>query len=519
MQLYAQFKNTIERSIDELKNNSNTSSNLSIDLRVAYSGGMDSTVLLYLCHQFLSDNTKNASCALTISASHVNHGINQHAQTWQTHCQNICDSLSIPLTIIQFQLQKKPRRSLEADARDARYKALDESAISSLTNTTDQKDSNNKSIVLLAQHQDDQAETFLLQLKRGAGIKGLASMPQSFIRVTNWGDGDKTVNYLRPLLGATRAEIFDYAQSHELLWAEDESNQDTAYDRNFLRQNILPILQEKWPTIAKSISQSAHYCAQADAVNNEYMSLLCNKLTAVSPKQLLHESAKSYIRLDEFSLESPSTQAAFLRFFINQQIGSTPTATQLNDILGYCNIEARNAKHTDNKSPYIIINNFAIERYNNVLQIVELDSDQIQQNLKRSLEIDFSSNHSLKLNQRYSLVFVDSQRAEILDVKQTEHKGGSSSLTLTSAMSLPKRNIRCVFGANNLKFKAQSNRPTKKMKDWYKEWKISPLKRQQVPVFVQNDTVVAVGLAHAAQSADFASQEPLRPVILVVDKQ
>jgi hypothetical protein len=65
------------------------------------------------------------------------------------------------------------------------------------------------------------------------------------------------------------------------------------------------------------------------------MSLLCNKLTAVSPKQLLHESAKSYIRLDEFSLESPSTQAAFLRFFINQQIGSTPTATQLNDILEY----------------------------------------------------------------------------------------------------------------------------------------------------------------------------------------
>lgn len=168
---------------------------------------MDSVVLLHLLA------TLSKSMQLDVSAVHVEHGISAHSSQWSTFCQTLCDSLAIPLSTHRLKICKQPQKSLEALAREARYQIFRQI----------QAD-----YVVLAQHQDDQVETLMLQLLRGAGIKGLSAMPT--VRLFAPG---KTIRLLRPLLNIPRSKIQKYAKFQKLSWVTDESNLDTSYDRNF----------------------------------------------------------------------------------------------------------------------------------------------------------------------------------------------------------------------------------------------------------------------------------------------
>lgn len=202
---------------------------------VAYSGGLDSHVLLHLMAAWRQQTD------IGLRALHVNHGLHPDAALWASHCATVCHDLAVACDLLSVTVDVQGC-GVEAAARDARYTALQSQLLPG-------------ECLVTAHHQEDQAETVLLQLMRGAGLAGLAAMPQS----KPWGD----THMLRPLLGVPHADLVAYATCHGLCWVEDPSNTDTAYDRNYVRQVVMPALCARWPTAAAQIAQSGQYCADA----------------------------------------------------------------------------------------------------------------------------------------------------------------------------------------------------------------------------------------------------------------
>lgn len=208
---------------------------------IAFSGGLDSSVLLHLLAAWARHEELPA-----LSAIHVHHGLQPAADAWPEHCAQVCARLGIPLDIVRVQVA--PGASLEQAARRARYAAFAERLGSG-------------EVLLGAQHRDDQAETLLFRLLRGAGVRGLAAMPVS----RSLGRG----TLLRPLLGCSRAELHAYAQSHGLAWVEDPSNADERFSRNFLRRQVMPLLAERWPQVAAGLARSAGHLSEAQQLLKE----------------------------------------------------------------------------------------------------------------------------------------------------------------------------------------------------------------------------------------------------------
>ena len=202
---------------------------------VAYSGGLDSHVLLHAMAARAGIN------GTPLTAVHVDHGLQQASGDWAVHCRDVCRELDVPMTLLHVDARARPGESPEAAARHARYSALAEWL------PTD-------AVLLTAQHREDQAETFLLQLFRGAGPRGLAAMPTQ----ATFGNGC----LVRPLLACSRADILAYAQRHRLRWVEDPSNTDTRYDRNLLRRTLLPAIRQRWPGLDRVLARAA--ALQAD---------------------------------------------------------------------------------------------------------------------------------------------------------------------------------------------------------------------------------------------------------------
>ncbi|WP_438300828.1 tRNA lysidine(34) synthetase TilS [Pseudomonas sp. NMS19W] len=209
--------------------------------RIAFSGGLDSTVLLHL----LATLAKSESLP-ALSAIHVHHGLQAAADAWPAHCQAVCDALGIPLQIVHVTVQGGA--SLERAARDARY-----AAFTSATRIND--------VLITGQHRDDQAETLLFRLLRGAGVRGLSGMPAQ--RAVGQG------SLVRPLLDITRAELEAYARDHDLRWVEDPSNQDRQFSRNYLRHQVMPLLTGRWPQAHASMARSAAHLREAQGLLDE----------------------------------------------------------------------------------------------------------------------------------------------------------------------------------------------------------------------------------------------------------
>ncbi|WP_405122230.1 tRNA lysidine(34) synthetase TilS [Pseudomonas sp. M20] len=209
--------------------------------RIAFSGGLDSTVLLHL----LASLAKSESLP-ALSAIHIHHGLQAAADAWPQHCQSVCDALGVPLLIERVRVQ--PGASLERAARNARY-----AVFSALTQAND--------VLLTGQHRDDQAETLLFRFMRGAGVRGLAGMPKQ--RPVGQG------TLIRPLLDVSRSELEAYAQAHHLNWIEDPSNQDRQFSRNYLRHQVMPLLSERWPQAQTSMARSAAHLREAQGLLDE----------------------------------------------------------------------------------------------------------------------------------------------------------------------------------------------------------------------------------------------------------
>jgi len=210
---------------------------------VAYSGGMDSAVLLHALVAL------NGRLPFEVRALHLDHGLHPSSGAWVDHCVRACERLGVFLKTRQIDVAAARGESLEAVARELRYQAMAEML-------------GRGDLLLTAQHRDDQAETLLLALMRGSGTKGLAAMPSRAPLGVGW--------LVRPLLEFSRAELLDYAWRQGLEWIQDPANGDLGFDRNFLRHRVLPVLAERWPACAAGIARSAGHCAEAQGLVEHY---------------------------------------------------------------------------------------------------------------------------------------------------------------------------------------------------------------------------------------------------------
>ena len=208
-------------------------------LWVGLSGGLDSSALLHL----LVNHPPTRPAGLR--ALHVHHGLHADADAWAVHCARLCDGLGIELVVVRVTVARNAGHGLEAAARAARHAAYAATLADG-------------DVLALGHHRDDQTETFLLRALRSSGTSGLGAMRR-------WRALGAT-RLWRPLLDTPRAELLAYAQRHGLTWIEDPSNADPVFDRNFLRQRVLPLLRERWPHADAAFARSAGLLADADAL-------------------------------------------------------------------------------------------------------------------------------------------------------------------------------------------------------------------------------------------------------------
>jgi tRNA(Ile)-lysidine synthase len=202
---------------------------------VAFSGGIDSTVL---AHALARRRRQFGSLRLL----HVDHGLQAASHEWSRHCARVARSLRLPFVPLEATIRRKRGESPEAAARDARY------ALLAMVLEPGE-------VLVTAQHRDDQVETLLLQLFRGAGVAGLAAMPA----IARFGAG----RICRPLLAATREDIERYARDHALRWVDDPTNMETQFARNYLRAKVLPLVRLQWQGVDAAIARSANHMAEA----------------------------------------------------------------------------------------------------------------------------------------------------------------------------------------------------------------------------------------------------------------
>ena len=299
---------------------------------IAYSGGVDSHVLLHLCH----------AAGLSVRAVHIHHGLQAEADNWDRHCNDVCSSLGIAYKCIHVDADAEAGESPEDAARNARYRALE-------------KELRSDEVLLTAHHQHDQAETFMLQLMRGAGPAGLASMPV----IKPFG----TAYLVRPLLACSQPLLTAYAEQHKLVWVDDPSNADTSFDRNFMRKEVMPRLMQNWSIANQAISQAASL--QQDTLELiEAMAAI--DLAAVSTQQ------RNSLSISKLRQLSEVRQYNVLRYWINAAGYDKPRRNILQEVIDSVLPAAEDA------TPLVLWGNTEIRRYQDTLYVLRaLNSHEI----------------------------------------------------------------------------------------------------------------------------------------------
>lgn len=267
-----------------------------LPMAVGLSGGADSTALLLACARKWPGQ---------VQAIHVHHGLQAAADGFEEHCAALCQSLNVPLWVKRLDARHTPGQSPEDAARQARYKAFEAVAIASKAQAAIKS-------IAIAQHADDQVETLLLALSRGAGIAGLAAMPARWERAG--------VVWHRPLLQVAGADIRSWLRLQGQPWVEDPTNTDQRYTRNRIRAQLLPALEAAFPAFRETFARSASNAAQAAELLDE-----------LAQQDLLRVGAPPHITVLQGL--SRARQANVLRHWLRVAYATTPSAAQLGELL------------------------------------------------------------------------------------------------------------------------------------------------------------------------------------------
>ena len=296
---------------------------------LAYSGGMDSSVLLHLFYSNKNKINQN------IEVVYINHGLQKEANDWGEFCKNQCQQYELPFTQLEIDKDCPKGASVEAWAREERY-----SLIETVMNEND--------VLFTAHHQDDQVETFFLQALRGAGPRGLASMPLIKKQANAF--------HARPLLNYSYDKLKRYAEENELSWCVDKSNSDCRYDRNYFRHEVIPVIEERWPAYRETISRLIKNQSECKALLDEI---------ACSDIKLAQHKGTTSLDLDvikELSLERQKNLIfVWLKGLNLDSPGSRNVEQIISDVI--CS--------TVDKAPCVNWKNVEVRRYKNLLYALE----------------------------------------------------------------------------------------------------------------------------------------------------
>ncbi|MEK7260294.1 MAG: tRNA lysidine(34) synthetase TilS [Pseudomonadota bacterium] len=268
-------------------------------LVVAFSGGLDSSVLLHALHRLRQSHP----AAFVLAAIHVNHGLSPNASVWQRFCEDSCAALGVALSVERVHIARDTGASLENLARQHRYAAFERCL-------------HPGDLLVMGHHLDDLAETFLLRSLRGSGPRGLAAIPVT----RKLGCG----TLMRPLLGVTRQALEDFARAQQLQWIDDESNESTLFDRNYCRHELLPAIARRWPAYRENWKRSAELCAEAEVLLEEL---------AAQDYALAATEEDSVLELKAFDRLSHARQRNLLRYWLRRQQVADPGWNVLQNIV------------------------------------------------------------------------------------------------------------------------------------------------------------------------------------------
>lgn len=429
---------------------------------LAFSGGLDSCVLLDLMHK-LSLHEK-----IPLRAIHINHGLQGEAEQWVSHCQQICEALKIPLQVVHLNMKPGKGESIEAVAREQRYQAFE-------------SELKKGEMLLLAQHRDDQAETLLLQLLRGGGPEGLACM--SFYKAFSLGA------VFRPLLDVSRAEIEEYAHSNNLDWIEDPSNTDIKFDRNYLRHEVLPLLKKRWPSYNKTFSRSARLCAAATEIIGAQASELL-KQVRVTDSGLEGDVTHEGILLNAKSLSelAEQQQIIVIREWLRQQQLSFPSEVQMRQIL------IQMLKSSNEASPLVTWADIEVRRYRNHLYAFKAPDS-----FDSTIEYDWDLGAPLTLPELDKCLTVTKVKGEGISLEKIRHlsftvRFRSENLVDNSGESNSEAVKSDIFRGKSAELENKIPGTTKasKLKKTMQQSGIPPWLRNRVPILSLNDELIAI---------------------------
>jgi tRNA(Ile)-lysidine synthase len=401
---------------------------------IAYSGGLDSHVLLHCFKQI----------SASVRAVHVHHGLQTVADDWVTHCKAVCEQLDIPMDVLYVDARQKPGTSPEEAARDARYQALHDNMA---------KDE----CLVTAQHLNDQAETLLLQLFRTASTAGLSVMPAR----REFGDHV----HIRPLLSFTRAELETYASENDLHWIEDPSNQDVAYDRNFLRKDIIPLLESRWPQVSLQLSKVSELQSSNLQVLED-MAAIDLASTVSAPGYRLKVSVfevMSMLSIDRLKKLTTARLMNLLRYWIISTINQQPTRNLLEEI------QSSLINSQQDANPEIAFSGHSFRKFQGNIYLLKVNDISVPKD---------------------KLDWIPASPLIISDLKIQLTAAGSETEGLTK--ELLQKSLTVSFRQGGEKFHPAGRRHSQSLKKLLQEANIPPWERDVIPLVYLGDELVAV---------------------------
>lgn len=435
---------------------------------VAFSGGLDSSVLLFLAKAWLDavqlpERTDLSSVrpSIALKAIHVNHGLSKNADQWQAHCEAITASLEIPLTVEKVLVQPEGS-GLEAAARQARYEAF-------------ARHIPGGAVLLQAHHLNDLAETLLLRLMRGAGAAGMAGIPrQRTIVVAQNASLSPAREYhlYRPLLDITRQQLEQAATCIGLDWVHDESNDSHTFSRNYLRHNVMPLLLQRWPSALESLAQVAENSAESE--------MLCRTL---AESDLVNVGEGSTLNLSKLVMLPQIQQRNLVRYWLQKQGAGFPGRHQFERIWSEL-IAAR-----EDASPVISWVGGELRRYRNQLYAILPATDNIDAGGPLLPGVP-------RLTAIGTLTLLKCGKANMADKPRTFVRVALHDTTSPQRLSADAFSIRFRQGGEKITLK---NRGTKSLKKLFQEAAVPEWLRQQYPLIYYGDALVAIpGIGVAA---------------------
>lgn len=424
---------------------------------VAYSGGLDSHVLLHAVAGMRERLEGRGVVAL-----HVNHGLSARADQWSAHCAAQCEVLGVGLVDLRVDARPRPGESPEAAAREVRYQAF--------AGFLEEGD-----CLLTAHHQDDQAETLLLQLLRGAGPRGLAAMPEYSAFAQGW--------HARPLLGYARDALHEVARQAGLSWIEDDSNSDTRFERNFLRHEILPRLKARYPAMAATLSRSARLCGEA-----------ADLLVTTAREDLLRVQREGgSLSVDGLQALGEVRARNLLHQWCRERGLPTPTAAQLQ-----CVWDEVIGAGVDSE-PVVCWAGGEARRYRDALFI---DRPLPAHDVGRSLAWDGRT--PLSIPAAASGELLGEPLGELLGELQAERVRGQG----IALAALDNRRLEIRFRQGGEQLRPAGRAGHHALKKLFQEAGVPPWRRERIPLLYADGRLLAVAGLWVAQEAAAAAGEP-----------